>query len=193
MKVKMKKLCYVCLPLFILTTSITSTNIVTWGPTVGDFRITHFVDFGVIEDQIEHSITITCLEGGGSSYIEFKTNLPIHLTPTVGMKSLQKGESYTDTYTIKNPFGHPEVEGYINATIYNTLGTPTDTKTAYGTLAFNDYEPEESQQTQETNTPNEKQISLTAIVIIGLMAIIGILIGILVEKRKNKKPEKITE
>lgn len=126
----------------------------TWQPTVGNFRITNFPDFGEVADTKTLTLTITCIEGGGSAQISFTTEpngVPISFTPNSGTPSLSEGESYTHDFDILNLGTETNLDFGINATVNNSLGEITDTKTAYGTLLEKTGEP-----TTQQFTPNPK-------------------------------------
>jgi len=103
---------------------------IVWQPLVANFEITEFPDFGDIADRITTTITIKCLEGGGSGTIWLSKepeDAPISINPlTIGTGSMKAGDIKTFDVEILNLGTEQEISGRLRAGVKNALGTETD-------------------------------------------------------------------
>ena len=110
---------------------------IVWQPQIANFEITSLSDFGEIASTKQGSITVACTAGTGSAQVRFTktpSDTPVSVVPTLGTPVLSAGESVTLDFELLNLGTSTDREFSITATVYNSLGSATDTETATGTL-----------------------------------------------------------
>lgn len=117
-----------------ISTALADT--IVWNPQVAKFTITDFPDFGDVYDIKPHSMTIQCIEGEGSGRVEFTKSVgaSISIIPGFYIPRLEAGDSYIAEFNVQNLGTETTVPFSVTATLYNVIGTVTNTATAYGNL-----------------------------------------------------------
>ncbi|MDH5690383.1 MAG: hypothetical protein OEY81_03005 [Candidatus Bathyarchaeota archaeon] len=109
-----------------------------WAPMVGNFKITDFNDFGDVYEQKFWSITVQQLEDlsvpvSGTIWFSVEPSLQVAVNPpTLGVQ-LGYLEQQTLDFSILNLGVQEDTAFSITATVKNSVGDTTDTKTIYGT------------------------------------------------------------